>query len=66
MLNQLMRPCLNVPIYLDNCATTALDPRALEAMLPYLKEQYGNPASLNHALGTTAEKAVKQARGQGF
>jgi len=55
---------LNFPIYLDNCATTALDPRALEAMLPFLQEQYGNPASVSHALGAAAEKAVKQARGQ--
>ena len=55
---------MNFPIYLDNCATTALDPRALEAMLPFFQGQYGNPASVSHALGAAAEKAVKQARGQ--
>jgi cysteine desulfurase len=48
-------------IYLDNHATTALDERVFDAMLPYLKGSYGNPSS-NHALGWQAEKAVKRAR----
>lgn len=49
------------PIYLDNHATTPLDPAALDAMLPYLKESFGNPAS-THAFGVRAQYAVSQAR----
>lgn len=49
------------PIYLDNHATTPLDPAVLEAMLPYLKESFGNPAS-THAFGVRAQYAVRQAR----
>lgn len=51
-----------MPIYLDNNATTPLDERALEAMLPYLKENFGNPASTTHAFGWTAGAAVDLAR----
>ncbi len=53
---------MNLPIYLDNCATTAVDPRVLEAMLPYLKERFGNPASRTHTLGAEVERDIQQAR----
>jgi len=50
------------PIYLDHHATTPLDPRVLEAMLPYLREDFGNPASATHVYGWRAEAAVEDAR----
>jgi cysteine desulfurase len=53
---------MKTPIYLDNSATTPLDPRVVDAMLPWLTGQFGNPASSTHAFGHAASRAVEAAR----
>ena len=53
---------MNNSIYLDYQATTPIDPRALDAMLPFFREDFGNPHSTQHSFGQRAEAAVESAR----
>ncbi len=55
---------MKLPVYMDYQATTPMDPRVLEAMLPWFVERFGNPASRSHAYGWEADKAVEKAREQ--
>jgi cysteine desulfurase len=62
LINTLKAP--HFPIYMDYSATTPIDPRVADKMIPYLREQFGNPASRSHMYGWSAEKAVEEAREQ--
>lgn len=62
LLNTIEAP--HFPIYMDYSSTTPIDPRVADKMIPYLREQFGNPASRSHVYGWTAEKAVEEARAQ--
>jgi cysteine desulfurase len=61
-IEQSFQTAPHFPIYMDYSATTPIDPRVADAMIPFLREQFGNPASRSHAYGWSAEAAVEQAR----
>lgn len=60
----MIAPAANRPIYLDNHATTPVDPRVLAAMRPWWEENFANPASVEHVMGRAAEAAVEEARAE--
>jgi cysteine desulfurase len=62
-MSELRRPN-TMPIYLDNQASTRVDPRVIEAMVPYFTEQFGNPSSTSHAYGRIAAEAIEEARSE--
>jgi cysteine desulfurase len=62
-IEQSFQTAPHFPIYMDYSATTPIDPRVADAMIPFLREQFGNPASRSHAYGWSAEAAVETARG---
>jgi cysteine desulfurase len=61
-IEQSFQTAPHFPIYMDYSATTPIDPRVADAMIPFLREQFGNPASRSHAYGWSAEAAVEEAR----
>ena len=54
-----IKMAVKVPIFMDNHSTTPVDPRVLDAMMPFFREDFGNAASRNHVFGWRAEKAVE-------